>query len=85
MEQQAPTHYLAAEHINDSSHIQTAFSTSNIGYVIAQKLVGCQRRKTLDAIGRLCLLSMVTMNLRFVLARMPCSAISLRTRYFPVR
>src|SRR6218665_856840 len=43
------------------------------------------RSSRLGAIGRSCLLSVVTFKRRLPLARMPCSCMSLRTRSLPTR
>src|SRR6218665_2171275 len=43
------------------------------------------RSSRLGAIGRSCLLSVVTLKRRLPLARMPCSCMSLRTRSLPTR
>lgn len=37
----APTYYLTAEHINNSSQVLRAFVSSHIGDVTTQKLVKC--------------------------------------------
>ncbi len=86
---QAPAHHVAAEQVDDGGQVQPAFVGLDVGDVATPELVGAsglKRRCTRSgATGRLWRLSVVTTNLRFVLALMPCCCMSLRTRSLPTR
>lgn len=90
MRLQAPTHHLTVEQVDDRSQVQPALVGLDVGDVATPELVGrlgvVKRRCTKSgATGRLWRLSVVTTNLRLVLALMPCCCMSLRTRSLPTR